>query len=351
MSMERVKMGGSRRVGIVIALVCVGAATVAGVFVAHRDDAYPTSDSASLDAEMVHVAAVVGGRLVDLRVRENQHVRKGEVLYRIDPEPYDLTVRQAEANVALTTAELANQKRLLAVRVAQAATARDQLTRATTNRDLADRTAARLAPLAGRAYIPWQQYDQARVAQSDATVSVAQARQQAEAADVAVGDLASAEATLAASQAALARARYEARQTTVTAPADGYVTSLRVRSGEVLAPSQVLFTLIVDDAWYAIANLREINLGAVRPGDCATVYSMIDRSVPLEGKVSSIGWGVLSGDSAGIGRGLPFVPRQMDWVHVAQRFPVRVHIASPAPLLMRMGATATVEIRHGAACR
>ncbi|MFT9258006.1 MAG: multidrug transporter subunit MdtN [Acetobacter sp.] len=348
--MERVHMSGKKRAGILIALFCVAAATAASIFVAHRDNAYPTSDSASLDAEVVHVAAVVGGRLIDLRVRENQHVRKGDLLYRLDPEPYELTVRQAEANVALMTAELANQKRLLAVRVAQAATARDQLTRAQNNADLANRTTQRLAPLAGHAYIAWQQYDQARVAQSDAAVSVSQARQQAEAADVAVGDLASAEATLAASEAALARARYELRQTTILAPADGYVTSLRVKSGEVLAPSQVLFTLIVDDAWYAVANLREINLGAVSPGDCATVYSMIDRSVPITGKISSIGWGVLSGDSAGLGRALPFVPREMDWVHVAQRFPVRVHLQSPPPLLMRMGATATVEIRHGAAC-
>ncbi|MFT8777696.1 MAG: multidrug transporter subunit MdtN [Gluconacetobacter liquefaciens] len=348
--MERVRMGGKSRIGILIAVVCIGAATLAGLYVAHQDDSYPSTDSAAIDAELVHVASVVGGRLIDLPVHENQHVHKGELLYRLDPEPYALTVRQAEANLALATAELENQRRLLAVRTAQAATARDQVTRAQTNRDLTDRTVTRLAPLASHAYVPLQQYDQAKVARNDAEISLSQARQQSAAADVAIGDLASATATQAASQAALDRARYELRQTTVTAPADGYVTSLRVKAGEVLAPSQVLFTLIADDAWYAVANLRELTLPMVHPGDCATVYSMIDRRAPIQGRVESIGWGVLSADSAGLARSLPLVPRQMDWVHVAQRFPVRIRLQGAAPTLLRMGATATVEIRHGAAC-
>lgn len=343
-------MGGQRRIGLLIALTCVGAAILAGLSVARRDAAYPSSDSAAIDAELIHVASVVGGRLTDLPVHENQHVHKGDLLYRLDPEPYALTVRQAEANLALATAELNNQRRLLAVRTAQATIARDQVTRAQTNRDLADRTVTRLAPLAGRSFIPWQQYDQARVTRNDAETSLAQTRQQSAAADVAIGDLASAQATQAASQAALDRARYELHQTEVTAPANGFVTSLRVKGGEVLAPSQVLFTLIADDAWYAVANLRETSLSAVHLGDCATVYSMIDRRAPIQGRVESIGWGVLSADSAGLARSLPLVPRQMDWVHVAQRFPVRVHLQGAAPALTRMGATATVEIRHGAAC-
>mgnify|MGYP004716098467 CR=1 FL=1 len=125
---------------------------------------------------------------------------------------------------------------------------------------------------------------------------------------------------------------------------------MRVNAGEVLARSQVLFTLIADDEWYATAKIRAINLSSVQIGDCVTVHSMIDRHSPLRGHVESIGWGVLSVDSAGIARSLPIVPRQMDWVHVAQRFPVRIKLERANPLLLRLGATATVEIRHGAAC-
>lgn len=350
LTVQRISVSGKKPIGIVIAVVCVGVAALFGVHVSHEDSTHPSSDSGSIDAEMVHVASTVGGRLKELDVSVNQHVHKGDVLYRLDPEPYELTVRQAQANLDLASAEVENQTRLLSIKTSNAATADDQVVRAQTNRDLAARTVQRLQPLAGKSYIPWQQYDQARVALHDAEVSLAQSRNQSAAATTAIGDLKSSIAARDASQAALDHARYELRQTTVIAPVDGYVTSLRVKPGEVLAPSQVLFTLIADDEWYATANIREINLGAVQIGDCVTVHSMIDRRTPLRGHVESIGWGVLSADSAGIARSLPIVPRQMDWVHVAQRFPVRIRLEKANPLLLRLGATATVEIRHGAAC-
>lgn len=351
MTMKRVRLSGTTPVGITIAIVCVGAAIASGIYVVHRNRAYPSSDSASIDAEVVHIASTVGGRLVELPVRPNQYVHKGDLLYRIDPVPYELTVRQAEANLALATAEVENQQRAVSVKTSNATVADDQVTRARTNRDLAARTVERLRPLAGRSYIPWQQYDQAQVALHDAEVSLAQAQQQSGAAAVAIGDLKSSLAAQAASQAALDQARYALAQTDVRAPADGYVSSLSVRDGEVLAPSQVLFTLIADDAWYATANIREVNLGGVQIGDCATVFSMIGRKTPIRGHVVSIGWGVFSADSAGLARSLPLVPRQMDWVHVAQRFPVRIRLDRADPNLLRVGATATVEIRYGAACR
>ncbi|WP_408869817.1 multidrug transporter subunit MdtN [Gluconacetobacter tumulisoli] len=344
-------MSGKTPVGLLIAAVCIVAATVLGIHVANEDSAHPSSDSGSIDAEIVHMASTVGGRLVDLRVRVNQEVRRGEVLYRLDPEPYDLTVRQAQANLALAQAEVENQRRLVAVKTASAAVAQAQTVRARTNRDLAARTVERLSPLAGHAYIPLQQYDQARVALHDAEISLEQAQQQEVAAQTAIGDLKSALATQDAASAALDHARYELRQTVVVAPTDGYVTSLYVKPGEILAPSQVLFTLVANDAWFANANIREVDLRPIRPGDCATVYSMIDRHAAIHGHVDSIGWGVLSADSAGLPRALPLVPREMDWVHVAQRFPVRVRLDQADPALLRLGATATVEIRHGAACR
>ncbi|MCG4262366.1 multidrug transporter subunit MdtN [Acetobacter senegalensis] len=348
--MKKVSLSPTRPVGIVIAGICLAGALALAVYVARQDSAYPSSDSAELDAELVHMASTVGGRLVDLRVHVNQAVKKGDVLYRLDPEPYELAVRQGEANLALASAEVENQQRLVAIKTANAAVARSQTERAQTNHDLAARTVERLKPLAGKSYIPWQEYDQARVALNNASVSLSQSQQQEQAAQIAIGDLKSSIAAQQAAQAALDQARYALRQTTVIAPTDGYVTSLRVKAGEILAPSQVLFTLIANDAWYATANIREIALKAVQPGACATVYSMIDKHTALRGHVESIGWGVLSADSAGIGATLPLVPRQMDWVHVAQRFPVRIKLEAADPRLLRLGATATVEIRHGAAC-
>ncbi|MFT9400572.1 multidrug transporter subunit MdtN [Acetobacter sp.] len=348
--MKKVSLSATKPIGLVIALLSLAGATLLGVHVAHKNSAYPSSDSGELDAEVVHMASTVGGRLVDLHVHVNQAVKKGDLLYRIDPEPYQLAVHQAEANLALAAAEVENQERLVAVKTANAEIAQNQTQRAQTNRDLAARTVERLKPLAGKAYIPWQEYDQARVVLNNASVSLTESQKQASAAQLAIGDLKSSLAAQQAAQAALEQARYALKQTTISAPTDGYVTSLRVKEGEILAPSQVLFTLIANDSWFVSANMRETELAAVKPSACVTVYSMIDKHKALRGHVESIGWGVLSADSAGLGRTLPLVPRQMDWVHVAQRFPVRIKLDPAAPDLLRMGATATVEINHGAAC-
>src|SRR6202012_881121 len=103
-------------------------------------------------------------------------------------------------------------------------------------------------------------------------------------------------------------------------------------------PSQTLFTLVNPEEWFAVANFRETDLAAIAVGDCVTVYSMIDREQPLEGGVQGIGTGVLDTDRVNLPRSLPYVERSLNWVHVAQRFPVKVRIEKPPPQLMRLGA-------------
>ncbi|GAN69965.1 multidrug transporter subunit MdtN [Acetobacter syzygii] len=348
--MKKIPLSSRNPIGLALAVTCIAGATALGFYVLGKDEAYPSSDTGTVDAEVVHIASTVGGRLKTLNVHVNQAVKKGDVLYQLDPEPYTLALQQAQAGLALTQAGVEQQQRLIAVEAANADIAKNQAVRAQTNHELAARTVERLRPLASKSYIPWQQYDQAQVALHDSGITLDQSHLQAGAAKVAVGDLNSSMAARQVAEATLAQARYALRQTTVTAPADGYVASLRVIPGEVLIPSQVLFTLIANDSWFVTANMREGTLHAIHPGDCATVYSMIDRRTPIRGHVESIGWGVFSVDSAGLSRSLPIIPREMDWVHVAQRFPVRIRLEQANPQLLRLGATATVEIRHGPAC-
>jgi multidrug efflux system membrane fusion protein len=117
------------------------------------------------------------------------------------------------------------------------------------------------------------------------------------------------------------------------------------------APSQSLFTLINDEEWFAVGNFRETDLHAIAVGDCATAYSMIDRTRPIRGHVQGIGYGVLGTDRINVPRSVPYVERSLNWVTVAQRFPVRVHLDNPPLELMRLGATAVVEVKHGEACK
>jgi multidrug efflux system membrane fusion protein len=154
-----------------------------------------------------------------------------------------------------------------------------------------------------------------------------------------------------AREAALAIARRALEDTTVRAPHSGRVVGLTVSTGEMIAPSQTLFTLINTDEWFAVANFRENDLQAIAEGDCATVFSMIDRRQPIRGVVQGIGSGVLDTGRINLPRSLPYVERSLTWVKVAQRFPVRVRLEEPPQGLMRLGATAVVEVQHGHACK
>jgi multidrug efflux system membrane fusion protein len=132
----------------------------------------------------------------------------------------------------------------------------------------------------------------------------------------------------------------------VRAPFDGRVVDLDISEGEFAATGRRLFTLVDTRNWYVIANFRETELRNIRPGMSAEVYLMMDRSQHFKGTVHSIGWGV-SPDEGGSSGGLPKVPRSINWVRVAQRFPVRIRIEDPQPDLFRIGASAVAVVPGG----
>lgn len=310
----------------------------------------PSTDDATIDADVVHVAAAVGGRITKLAVRENAFVRKGDVLFQIDPVPYRLSLEQAEANLEVARAAEESQQKLIVTQRATAAVAGEQTRRAQTNYGLASRTTGRIQPLSQQGYVPIQQLDQAKIAQSDAASSLAQARQQAAAAEEAVNSGSGAAAAVKAATAAVALAGRALEDTTVRAPHDGVIVGLGVASGEMVAPGQALFTLVDTEEWFAVANFRETDIERIAIGDCVSVYSMVDKSRPIHGVVDGIGWGVLADDRINLPRSVPYVQPSLNWVRVAQRFPVRVRLENPPKAVARLGASAIVEVRHGPAC-
>ncbi len=310
---------------ISIAIVILAAAIALYAF--HESNTHPTSSDSSIDADVVHVAAAVGGRIIQLPVVENMRVAEGSLLFQIDPLPYRLAVEQTAADLGIARSN--------------AAVAVDQTKSAKENHDLAARTLERLRPLAASGYVPQQQLDQAQVLEKDTATKLIQAQELN----------AAAEATVQARTAALGIAQRALDDTTVRATHNGLVVGLTVSTGEMVIPAQSLFTLINTDEWFAVANFRETDLSAISVGDCATAFSMIDRGVAIKGVVQGIGWGVADQDRINIPRSVPYVERSLNWVRVAQRFPVRVRLENPPPQLMRLGASAVVEIKHGGACR
>jgi multidrug efflux system membrane fusion protein len=313
--------------GKLIAVAIIALAIAFALYALHESEVRPTSSDSSIDAEVVHVAAAVGGRIIQLPVVENMRVAEGSLLFQIDPLPYHLAVEQATADLGIARSN--------------AAVAVDQTKSAQEDHDLAARTLERLRPLAAHGYVPQQQLDQAQVLEKNTATKLIQAQ----------ALKASAEATVQARTAALGIAQRQLDDTTVRATHNGLVGGLTVSTGEMVIPAQSLFTLINTDEWFAVANFRETDLSAISVGDCATVFSMLDRKVSIKGAVQGIGWGVVDQDRVNIPRSVPYVERSLNWVRVAQRFPVRIRLEGPPPGLMRLGASAVVEIKHGAACR
>ena len=313
--------------GRVISIAIIAAAVAFALYALHESNAYPTSSDSSIDADVVHVAAAVGGRIIDLPVVENMRVAEGSLLFQIDPLPYRLALEQSAADLGIARSN--------------AAVAVDQTKSAREDHDLAARTLERLRPLASNGYVPQQQLDQAQVTERNTATKLVQAQQME----------AAAEATVQARTAALGIAQRQLDDTTVRAAHNGLVAGLTVSTGEFVAPAQSLFTLINADEWFAVGDFRETDLSAIAVGDCATAFSMLDRKVPIKGTVQGIGWGVVDQDRVNIPRSVPYVERSLNWVRVAQRFPVRIRLEGPPPNLMRLGASALVEIKHGAACR
>lgn len=339
--------------GVIARLVVVaviGGAAAGFVSYLRELDRNPYTDDASIDADVVHVAPTVSGRLVELPVAENQLVQAGDVLFQIDPEPYRLRVQLAEAELKAAQAQLDTRRRTVSGETANAASASEQVTQARASLQLASNTLSRLQPLLPKGYVSVQQVDDAQTSKRKAELAYTQATLQATAAKSAINTTDDAEANIQARQATLALARRDLRETTVRAPHRGRVTGLTVRSGEYVSPAQSLFTLVVTEDWFASANFRETDLAAIAVGSCAEAYSLIDRRTAIRGRVDGIGFGVKDGDRTDLPRGVPLVQKSVNWVRVDQRFPVRVRLEDPPERLMRLGASALVRIRPGAGC-
>src|SRR5215472_6297949 len=336
-------LGFRKALGILVSLLSLAGIIATVVLATRRIDQRPRTDDAYLQANLVHMAPDVSGRIVELEVGNNQAVHKGDVLFRIDPEPYQMRVDQARAAVQGLEAKLALTADQVAAQTSKADAATSGIDTAEAQRALAASTLARMEPLLGRGFVTAQQVDQARTTQRTAQLSLQQARLQADEARQAIINTKPTEAELDGARATLALAERDLNKTVARAPRDGRITALDIAAGEFAATGHPLFTIIDTEHWYAIGNFRETDLAGIEPGQRATVYVMAQPSRPVPGKVDSLGWGVASDVSATFG-GLPHVERTLNWVRIAARFPVRILLDTPPDDVMRYGATAVIVI-------
>lgn len=333
------------------ALLIVVAALVLLGLVVWRVDHAPTTDDAYVYADTINVVPEVNGRIVEMPVRDNQAVKRGDLLFRIDPRPYQDALDQARARLVTLDRQIALTQRSVNAQQYNADSVKAAVERSRALANQATDTLHRMEPLLAQGYTSAEEVDRARTAQRQAQAELNAALLQAQQASAAVSGVDALVAQRAEVEAQISIAELNLEFTEVRAPFDGRVAALRTTVGQFASALKPVFTLIDTRHWYVIANFRETDLKNVRAGMPATVYLMSDTGKRFDGTIDSISYGVLPDDGGVVLEGLPRVARTINWVHVSQRFPVKIAVQSPDQDTFRIGTSAVATLRRGDSTR
>jgi multidrug resistance efflux pump len=303
-------------------------------------DIRPRTDDAYMRANIVGIAANVAGYVTELNVVDNQRVRVGDLLFRVDVRPYQAALDLAVANLGYVDLEIEALQD--AIRRAEADVAAAEAVAKYNVQYL-----ARVEPLLKRQFVTPDEIEAAQrnVARSEAEVRQAQAAvAQARANLGQMGDI---NVRRAKAQAAVVEAQLNVGYCEVRSPVDGYVTNFNISVGQYAQMGQELFALVDASNWYLLANYQETDLRGIEPGMTVEIYLMAYPLARFTGTVQGVGWALYDPNQGSQGV-LPTVSPTLDWVRLAQRFPVRIVMdASPDPERMpyRMGQTATAIVQ------
>ena len=312
---------------------------------------HPRTDDAIAQANVIGVAPRVAGEIIKLNVQDNQAVKEGDVLFEIDPADYRLTLENAEASLAsldqqIEVARSQDSELKFDVKVAEADVEAGQAqVHQTTD------TLNRLLPLLPKGFATADDVDRAQTAQKVALATLAGQEQTLNRAKVALSSLTTLLAQRAGTTAAIEQAKLNLSYCKVTALFPGKVINLNISVGEYANVGVPVFSLLDTRKWYVIANFREAEIRHCPPGTPADVYLLSAPDRHFAGKVQGIGWAVQATDEINTTPGVPDVPRELDWVHIAQRFPVRIEIENPDLDLFRAGASAVAIIKSAPAAK
>jgi membrane fusion protein (multidrug efflux system) len=323
-----------------ILLIAVPAAAIAGAMLWYLwGGRYIGTENAYVKADIVHVVAEVSGRVVEVGVKDHGQVRPGDLLVRIDSEPYQLALDKAEAELEQTHARVEAMRAEYQEAMAERREAEDRVAFFDAQRDrqklLADKGV-------GKAF----QFEEADSNADAARARVTVARQKINRVLAQLGGnpkMETAAHPLVREKVAVRdRAKLDLDRTIVRAPVGGLAVNVKLLPGEHVRATTPLFALISDALPWVEANFKETELTYVRPGQSASVVLDIYPDVTWQAEVESI--------SPATGAEFALLPPQNasgNWVKVVQRLPVRLKL-KPAdgsePLPLRAGMTASVKV-------
>ncbi|BBQ82014.1 MULTISPECIES: p-hydroxybenzoic acid efflux pump subunit AaeA [Enterobacteriaceae] len=276
------------RTAITVILVILAFIAIFRAWVYYTES--PWTRDARFSADVVAIAPDVSGLITGVQVKDNQLVSKNQVLFVIDQPRYQKALAEAEADVAYYQA--------LAAEKGREASRRNQLGVSAMSREEIDQSNNVLQTVLHQ---------------------------------------------LAKAQATRDLARLDLDRTVIRAPADGWVTNLNVYAGEFITRGSTAVALVKQHSFYVMAYLEETKLEHVRPGYRAEITPLGSNRV-LKGTVDSVAAGVTNASSSVDSKGMATIDSNLEWVRLAQRVPVRIHLDDEPGNLWPAGTTATVVI-------
>ena len=352
--------------GRALGVLVIAGAIALGGWVWHLNMIHPRTNDAMIRANTVDIAIQhVNGKIIELPLKDNQLVHLGDLLYAIDPRPFQAAVQEANAELQLAEKEVKGQMadiKMAEAKVLQSEqniqSAAAEVKRAQAEENYASSYLARLKPLERQQFVTTNALKQAEANQraqlsavhdAEAKVRAAEAalnssHQSRSASEQRLAQFGNQFARVQQAEAKLRKAQLDLEYCRVYAPFDGYITNLNTSVGQFVNTGEKLFALVDDTTWYVIANYKETYLRYIQPGMPVDVFLAAYPGRHFKGEVQGIGWANYP-DNVEVKDALPTVERTLNWVVLAGRFPVRIRLTErDADHPFRMGMTAFTSV-------
>ncbi len=295
-----------------------------------------STDNAYVQQDKVSVSAQVGGKIISVSVREGQLVKAGDILFVVDPEPYQIQIAQADAAIASAQANATALASSSAMSGADIAAAREDIGFALANFE-------RQKALWTRGFTTKATYEAAlhQLAQAREELKLAEAKQAEARAKLSTGaQVPGVLPAIAAARAQRQAAQLNLDRTVVRAPISGRITQAdRLLPGQELVTGLPVVTIVASSQSYVEANFKETDLAKMQVGQPARIEFDAYPDIELKGHVASIG--------AGTGSEFSVLPAQNatgNWVKVTQRVPVRIAIDQSSPRQLIAGLSSHITV-------
>jgi multidrug resistance efflux pump len=333
----------------------------------------PWTRDGQVRAQVIQITPRVSGPIVTLPIKDNQLVKTGDLLFEIDPRIFEASLEQARAQLDATGDNYQALFQQVEAAKAKVDVSRGAVTKAQSSikkieseiekdkaeydrqRELLPRkaTSQKAVDRAKANYeVSVEQRKTAVAALAQAQASLLESEANLAEAKANLGAAGDANASIRAARAAVRQAELNLEFTQVRAPVDGYVTNLNLRMGSQAVANQPALALVDIYSFWVDGFFKETSIGKIGEGDKAVVTLMAYPDTPLEGYVDSIGWGIAQQDGSTGFELLPNISPTFEWIRLAQRFPVCIHLTNvPIEVKLRVGTTCSVLVMTGTSGR